>query len=101
HIFAFSVNFLMFFEGGSHNILVPSPRPISNLRPAFEQFKITWLTGVDTLYAGLLAEDWFVQNPPERTCAVTGGTALRPATAEHWKAKIGNIIEGFGMTETS
>jgi len=101
HIFAFSVNFLMFFEGGSHNILVPSPRPISNLRPAFEQFKITWLTGVDTLYAGLLAEDWFVQNPPELTCAISGGTALRPATAEHWKAKIGNIIEGFGMTETS
>ncbi|WP_416393659.1 long-chain-fatty-acid--CoA ligase [Acinetobacter radioresistens] len=101
HIFAFSVNFLMFFEGGSHNILVPSPRPISNLRPAFEQFKITWLTGVDTLYAGLLAEDWFVQNPPELTCVISGGTALRPATAEHWKAKIGNIIEGFGMTETS
>lgn len=101
HIFAFSVNFLMFFEGGSHNILVPSPRPVSNLRPAFEQFKITWLTGVDTLYAGLLAEDWFVQNPPELTCAISGGTALRPATAEHWKAKIGNIIEGFGMTETS
>ncbi len=101
HIFAFSVNFLMFFEGGSHNILVPSPRPVSNLSPAFEQFKITWLTGVDTLYAGLLAEDWFVQNPPELTCAISGGTALRPATAEHWKAKIGNIIEGFGMTETS
>lgn len=101
HIFAFSVNFLMFFEGGSHNILVLSPRPVSNLRPAFEQFKITWLTGVDTLYAGLLAEDWFVQNPPELTCAISGGTALRPATAEHWKAKIGNIIEGFGMTETS
>ncbi|MGA5989381.1 AMP-binding protein, partial [Escherichia coli] len=28
HIFAFSVNFLMFCEGGSHNILVPSPRPV-------------------------------------------------------------------------
>ena len=101
HIFAFSVNFLMFFEGGSHNILIPSPRPVSNLKPAFEQFNITWLTGVDTLYAGLLAEDWFVQNPPRLTCAISGGTALRPATAQQWNAKVGPIIEGFGMTETS
>ncbi|MGS0705750.1 long-chain-fatty-acid--CoA ligase [Acinetobacter sp. ANC 3781] len=101
HIFAFSVNFLMFFEGGSHNLLIPSPRPVSNLKPAFENFNVTWLTGVDTLYAGLLAEDWFVQNPPKLTCAISGGTALRPATAENWKVKVGTIIEGFGMTETS
>ena len=101
HIFAFSVNFLMFFEGGSHNLLIPSPRPISNLKPAFEQFNVTWLTGVDTLYAGLLAEDWFIENPPQLTCALSGGTALRPTTAENWKAKVGSIIEGFGMTETS
>ncbi|MFH7764449.1 long-chain fatty acid--CoA ligase [Acinetobacter sp. BSP-28] len=101
HIFAFSVNFLMFFEGGAHNLLIPSPRPVSNLKPAFEQFKVTWLTGVNTLYAGLLAEDWFVQNPPQLTCAISGGTALRPATAQNWKAKVGTIIEGFGMTETS
>src|SRR5690606_2193156 len=52
-------------------------------------------------YAGLLAEDWFVQNPPKLTCAISGGTALRPVTAENWKAKVGTIIEGFGMTETS
>ena len=101
HIFAFSVNFLMFFEAGSHNLLIPSPRPVSNLKPAFEKFKVTWLTGVDTLYAGLLAESWFTANPPKLTCSISGGTALRPATAEHWKAKVGTIIEGFGMTETS
>lgn len=45
HIFAFSVNFLMFAEAGSHNLLIPSPRPVSNLKPAFEKFKVTWLTG--------------------------------------------------------
>ena len=101
HIFAFSVNFLMFFETGAHNVLIPSPRPISNLKPAFEQFKITWMTGVDTLYTGLLAEDWFRNNPPQLTCAISGGTALRPITAQQWRNHVGLIVEGFGMTETS
>src|SRR6202035_213577 len=30
HIFAFTVNFLGFFICGAHNILIPSPRPLSN-----------------------------------------------------------------------
>lgn len=101
HIFAFTVNFLSFVKGGGHNVLIPSPRPMHNLKPAFEQFDITWLTGVDTLYAGLLAEDWFVQNPPQLNCAIAGGTALRPSTAERWTNIVGPILEGYGMTETS
>ncbi len=99
HIFAFCVNFLMFFEAGVHNVLIPSPRPIANLKPAFEKFKITWLTGVDTLYASLLESDWFLANLPPLTCCISGGTALRPTTAENWRKKVGLIIEGYGMTE--
>ncbi len=101
HIFAFTVNFLMFFDAGAHNILVPSPRPILNLKPAFEKFNITWMTGVDPLYAALLHEAWFQAKPPQLTCAISGGTALRPTTAQQWQQQVGTIIEGFGMTETS
>ncbi len=61
HIFAFNFNFLLFFKLGACNVLVPNPRPLSNLKPAFAQFKIGWMTGVDTLYAGLLAEPWFTE----------------------------------------
>lgn len=46
-----------------------------------------------------MAESWFTANPPKLTCSISGGTALRPAAAEHWKAKVGTIIEGFGMTK--
>ena len=49
HIFAFSVNFMVFFHLGAHNILIPSPRPMSNLRVAFEKYPITWLIGVKAL----------------------------------------------------
>ena len=101
HIFAFTVNFLSFMQAGGHNVLIPSLRPMQNLKPAFEQFNITWLTGVDTLYAGLLAEDWFVEHPPQLNCAIAGGTALRPSIAERWTQIVGPILEVYGMTETS
>lgn len=101
HIFAFNFNFLLFFGGGAHNLLVPNPRPLANTRPAFEQFPVRWMTGVDTLYAGLLAEPWFQANPPALKLAVSGGTALRPVTGERWRALVGQILEGYGLTESA
>lgn len=101
HIFAFVINFLVMFRAGVRNILVPSPRPLANLRPAFEKFSPNWMTGVDTLYAGLMTEQWFQENPPKLKFAISGGTALRAATAERWRRLVCPILEGYGMTETS
>ncbi|MCY1357106.1 Long-chain-fatty-acid--CoA ligase [compost metagenome] len=101
HIFAFNFNFLLFFRRGGRNLLIPNPRPLSNVFPAFDKFPVRWMTGVDTLYAGLLAEPWLQANPPKLKLAVSGGTALRPTTAERWRAAVGPILEGYGLTETS
>lgn len=101
HIFAFNFNFLLFFKLGACNVLVPNPRPLSNLKPAFEQFKVGWMTGVDTLYAGLLAESWFTEQPLHLKYVVSGGTALRPSTAQRWQERVCPILEGYGLTETS
>lgn len=101
HIFAFNFNFLLLYRSGGRNLLVPNPRPLSNLQPAFEQFPVRWMTGVDTLFAGLLAEPWLQANPPQLKAAVSGGTALRPATGERWRALAGQILEGYGLTESS
>jgi long-chain acyl-CoA synthetase len=101
HVFAFVVNFLSFFMSGARNVLVPNPRPLENLRPAFEKFPVTWMTGVDTLYAGLLAEPWFRTNPPKLKYAISGGTALRPSTLQQWQTLVCPILEGYGSTESS
>ena len=100
HIFAFNFNFLLFFRRGARNLLVPNPRPLANAQPAFERFPVRWMTGVDTLYAGLLAEPWFQANPPDLKLAVSGGTSLRPVTGERWRATVGQILEGYGLTES-
>lgn len=103
HIFAFTVNFIGFWWMGAHNVLVPSPRPISNLRKAFEQHTITFITGVNTLFNALLGEAWFVNNPPQSLKAsVAGGMALHGAVAQRWlEVTRTPVIEGYGLTEAS
>jgi long-chain acyl-CoA synthetase len=101
HIFAFVMNFLMPFRTGGRNILIPNPRPIDNLRVAFERFPITVMTGVDTLYAALLDQPWFVDSRPPLRYAASGGTALRSATGTRWREMISPMAEGYGLTETS
>ncbi|UYN83719.1 MAG: AMP-binding protein [Microcella sp.] len=103
HIFAFTVNLLAFYHLGSRNILVPSPRPPSNLKRAFENYKITWVTGVNTLFNALLNERWFIDSPPRHLRAsAAGGMALHESVAARWSEVTGTpIVEGYGLTETS
>ncbi len=103
HILAFTVNLLGFWWWGARNILVPNPRPLSNLKRAFENYPITWVVGVNTLFNGLMNEFWFAENPPKSLkCSFAGGMALQKAVADRWLAMTGTpVIEGYGLTETS
>jgi len=103
HVFAFTVNLLSFFHLGARNILIPTPRPPSNLKRAFENYEITWLTGVNTLFAALLKERWFQDSPPPHLRAsAAGGMALHTSVAAQWREMVGSpIVEGYGLTETS
>ncbi len=103
HILAFTVNLLGFYWSGARNILIPNPRPLANLQRAFENYKISWVVGVNTLFNGLMNEFWFADCPPQHLKAsFAGGTALHAAVAERWLAMTGTpVIEGYGLTETS
>ena len=103
HVFAFTVNFLCMFNAGARNILVPNPRPIQNLQRAFENYPITWVTGVNTLYNALLAEEWFTAFPPKHLKAAGGGgAAMHHAVVERFEAVTGApLVEGYGLTESS
>ena len=102
HIFAMGVSGVIYRIGGN-NILIPSPRPISNLKAAFEKYPIAFMTGVNTLFVALLNEDWFQRNPPTSLkTAVGGGAAVQDAVALRWKEVVGHrILQGYGLTETS
>lgn len=103
HIFAFSLNMLGFYWMGARNILIPSPRPLANLKRAFENYKITWMSGVNTLFNGLNNEVWFTDSPPKHLkFAAAGGMALQSSVAERWREITGaDVLQGYGLTETS
>jgi long-chain acyl-CoA synthetase len=103
HIFAFTANLMIFFAVGGRNILIPSPRPFTNMKLAMEQEPITWFTGINTLFIALMNEPWFeAKNDWKLKGTVAGGMALVPAVADRWQAMTRTpIYQGYGLTETS
>jgi len=103
HIFAFTANLMIFFTLGGRNILIPSPRPLTNLQGVMTSERITWFTGVNTLFAGLMNEAWFqAKQDWAFKGALAGGMALVPAVGERWVAMTRTpIYQGYGLTETS
>jgi long-chain acyl-CoA synthetase len=103
HIFAFTANLMIFYAAGGRNILVPSPRPLSNLKAVMTSEPITWFTGVNTLFAGLMNEPWFAARQDwSLRGTVAGGMALVPVVGERWEAMTKTpIYQGYGLTETS
>ncbi|MCC6008819.1 MAG: AMP-binding protein [Rhodobacteraceae bacterium] len=103
HIFAFTVNLMAFYSAGARNILVPSPRPVQNIQRAIENYPISWVTGVNALFNGLMNEEWFSAFPPKHlVAAIAGGTALHRSVATRWTLMTGTpIAEGYGLTESA
>ncbi|WP_340692666.1 AMP-binding protein [Hyphomonas sp.] len=89
-------------RNAAHLVLVPSPKPLSNLKAAFRKFRPNAFPGVSTLFAKLMDEKWFYENPPQLTLTISGAMALSPAVRKEWTGLTGSsVIEGYGMTETT
>jgi long-chain acyl-CoA synthetase len=101
HITAFVLVMLPSLEHGAHCIMIPSPRPVSNLKPAFENHAVTHFSGINTMFASLLEESWCTRELFKhlRFCG-SGGAAQHIAVAERWEALTGvPILQGYGLTE--
>jgi long-chain acyl-CoA synthetase len=103
HIFAFTANLILFFAVGGRNILIPSPRPFTNLKLVMEREPVTWFTGINTLFIALMNESWFQAIRGWRLKGtVAGGMALAPAVGERWEQVTKTpIYQGYGLTETA
>ncbi|MEQ9506395.1 MAG: AMP-binding protein [Hyphomonas sp.] len=87
---------------GVHVVLVPSPRPLSNLQKSFEKFRPDIFPGVNSLFAKLMEEPWFRDNPPKLPLTISGAAALDPLIGKRWRDMTGTeVIEGYGMTEAT
>lgn len=103
HIFALTVNCLAFLKLGALNVLVTNPRDMPAFIKTLKKFPFTVLTGVNTLFNGLLnQEDFKNVDFSHFKIAVGGGMAVQDSVAIKWKeiTKI-PLAEGYGLTETS
>ncbi len=101
HVFGLLAS-VMSIQHGVHIVLIPSPRPLSNLKAAFAKFQPKLFPGVNTLFAKLMEEPWFKANPPELSLTISGAAALDPVVGENWCEMTGaKVIEGYGMTEAT
>ena len=103
HIFALMVNFISYYSIGGENWLVPNARDLDSFVEIIRQARCTALTGVNTLYCGLLMHPKIADVDFSRLrVAIGGGSAILPTTSARWKERTGReILEGYGLSETS
>jgi long-chain acyl-CoA synthetase len=103
HIFALMVNLVSYFSVGAQNWLVANPRDLDGLIDTFKQSRLTFFSGVNTLFAGLAAHPRLKEvDFSSLRLTVGGGAAVIPATSARWQAATGCIVlEGYGLSETS
>ncbi|MDQ5911618.1 MAG: long-chain acyl-CoA synthetase [Pseudomonadota bacterium] len=103
HIFSLTANCLTFMKVGGHNILITNPRDMPGFVKELGKVRFTAITGVNTLFNGLLHTPGFDQlDFSALKISLGGGMAVQRAVAERWKQVTGTpLIEAYGLTETS
>jgi long-chain acyl-CoA synthetase len=103
HIFALTANGLVFMKYGAQNLLITNPRDMPAFVKELKNNRFTAITGVNTLFNGLLNTPGFDEidfSPLHLTLG--GGMAVQRAVAERWKQATGTtLVEAYGLTETS
>lgn len=103
HIFALTVNCLLFIELGGRNLLITNPRDIPGLVKELDRYPFTAITGVNTLFNAMLNnEDFRELDFSSLRLSVGGGMSVQKAVAEKWEQLTGkHLLEGYGLTECS
>jgi long-chain acyl-CoA synthetase len=103
HVFALTVNCLLFLELGGQNLLITNPRDIPGFVKELQQYPVTAITGVNTLFNALINNSDFCRlDFSHLRLSVGGGMAVQRSVADKWKAITGrHLLEGYGLTECS
>jgi long-chain acyl-CoA synthetase len=101
HIFALQGNCLTFVKFGCPNLLITNPRDMPGFVAEIAKYPFTVITGVNTLFNGLLNTPGFKDlDFSKLKFALGGGMAVQRSVAERWEQATGKILlEGYGLTE--
>lgn len=103
HVFALTVNFLTMAKMGAKSILITNPRDMKSFMKDLSKHKFTIITGVNTLFNGMMNQSEFkTLDFSKLKISMGGGMAVQKFVALKWKEMTGcTLDEGYGLTETS
>ena len=103
HIFALTVNLMIFTNAGSKIILITNPRDMKGFIGELKKERISVFIGVNTLFNGMVNQpDFSTVDFSNLRLTLGGGMATQKAVAEKWKKITGTpIVEAYGLTEAS
>ncbi|MCW8886152.1 MAG: AMP-binding protein [Motiliproteus sp.] len=103
HIYAFTLNCMVTMEIGCHVVLITNPRDIPAFVKELKKWRFTIFSGLNTLFVALCKDPQFRElDFKSLHLTLSGGMALTEAAAERWQHVTGcEVIEGYGLTETS
>ncbi|QCT21697.1 long-chain-fatty-acid--CoA ligase FadD [Jejubacter calystegiae] len=103
HIFALTMNCLLFIDLGGQNLLITNPRDIPGMVKELAKFRFTAITGVNTLFNALLNNSEFCKlDFSNLHLSAGGGMSVQHVVAERWEKLTGRyLLEGYGLTECS
>jgi long-chain acyl-CoA synthetase len=101
HIFALTANCLTFLTLGGTNLLITNPRDMPGFVKELAKYKFTAITGVNTLFNGLLNTPGFNSlDFSTLKMSLGGGMAVQRSVGEEWeKVTDTRLLEGYGLTE--
>lgn len=103
HIFALTVNLMIFTQAGSKIILITNPRDMKSFIGDMKKERVSVFVGVNTLFNGMVNQpDFATVDFSNLRLTLGGGMATQKAVAEKWKNITGTpIVEAYGLTEAS
>jgi len=103
HIFALMANCLLFLSMGGRNHLITNPRDLKGFVRDLREIRFSVLTGVNTLFSGLLNTPGFDElDFSSLKLTLGGGMPVHAEVAARWKKTTGcALIEAYGLTEAS
>ncbi|MDN6876563.1 long-chain fatty acid--CoA ligase [Pseudomonas citronellolis] len=103
HIMAFSTNCLSSVAMGLHTVVIRDGRNLDEIIEAMRRYPFTLLSGLNSLFVGLMNHPAFASLDFSHLKWVTsGGAPLNLEVGRRWQALTGApVLEGFGLTEAS
>ena len=103
HVFSFTANCLLFITVGGTNLLITNPKDMRGFVKELSKTRWTVMSGVNTLFNGLLNTPGFSSlDFSHLKFVLGGGAAVHQSVGERWQKVTGApLLQGYGLTEAS